>query len=312
MNMTRPQISVVIPVRNEGSRLAITLRSIAQGRSCLFPLEIVLVDDASDDGCCDSVRTLFNATRDRIALQIIRLGTWSGIPYARNFGAAAATAEILFMTDGNVIFPRNWDLPIRQRLRPGLALCATIADLESSFRGYGCTLLLPSMGVQWLRSPDIYGGYAPIAPCAGTILSTSLFRQVGGYDTTMPVYGAAEPEFSVRLWLSGAKIIVAPQLLLSHRFRPAYEHSSFLADIAQIQVQNYLLFSLLYLDERSFLETVGHYSRRDFASTQTALRALDTKDVWNHRLQLAMDLPRTFEDFERRFHIRCNSTYSAN
>lgn len=46
-------ISVVIPSRNEGGNILRTVRSLVEGRSSGFPLEVVVVDDDSTDGSCD-------------------------------------------------------------------------------------------------------------------------------------------------------------------------------------------------------------------------------------------------------------------
>ncbi len=51
----RPWLSVVFPARNEGGRVKAAIDSIVAGRSEAFPLQIVVVDDASADGCCDGI-----------------------------------------------------------------------------------------------------------------------------------------------------------------------------------------------------------------------------------------------------------------
>jgi glycosyltransferase involved in cell wall biosynthesis len=297
-------VSVVIPVRNEGQRLTAAVSSIVAGRSDHTPVQIILVDDASSDGCCDGMSDLFSWQRDRVRIDVIRLPRWSGIPYARNAGAAAALADIIFTTDANVRFPASWDLRIRAAFRPNRVLCATIADTGSSFKGYGCTLQIPSMGVAWLRSPTVFGGYVPISPCTGTVIAADLFRRAGGYDTAMPVYGAAEPEFSVRLWLSGAEIASLPELVLQHRFRPADERRPFLEAIGQVQLQNYLRFGLLYLDQPRAQQLLEHYAAvapRQFAA---ALSAVYASDVWERRQVLESRLPDRFSSFVRRFGLR--------
>src|SRR5258708_5717503 len=228
----KPSVSVIIPVRNEGQRIQAAVVSIVEGRSCRFPLQIVLVDDNSSDGSCLSLPRLYSWSHDRVRIDLIQLPRWSGVAYARNVGAFSALADILFITDANVLFPTCWDAPIREHIRPNRVLCATIADSDSSFRGYGCTLHFPSMAASWLRNPAVYGGYLPVSPCSATIIPADLFRRVGGYDTGMPVYGAAEPEFSVRLWLSGAEIVAVSDLVLQHRFRPASERRPFLEAIS--------------------------------------------------------------------------------
>lgn len=297
----KPSVSVIIPVRNEGRRIQDAVASIVEGRSNMFPLQIVLVDDNSSDGSCSSLPALYSWPRDHVQIDVIRLPRWSGIPYARNRGVSAARASILFITDANVRFPVRWDLPIREHIRPNRVLCATIADIESSFRGYGCTLHLPSMGASWLRNPMVYGGYLPVSPCSATIIPADLFRRAGGYDTAMPVYGAAEPEFSVRLWLSGAEIVSLPNLVLQHRFRPASERRPFLEAISVLQVHNYLRFGVLYLDQSQVLRMLHYYATTAPRVFERALRQVWAGDVWNRRELLRRSLPGGFDLFARRF-----------
>lgn len=300
----KPHISVVIPVRNEGPRLHAAVSSIVAGRSTRFPLQIVLVDDASSDGCCDGLSSTWSASEDLVRVDVLPLPRWSGIPAARNAGAAAAESPVLFITDANVLFPPDWDLPIRARIAPNRVLCATIADIDSHFRGYGCALLLPSMGVDWIRDPRQYGGYVPVSPCSGTAITADLFRRSGGYDTAMPIYGAAEPEFSVRLWLCDAEIISMPDLILQHRFRPPSERQPFLDAIGKISLQNYLRFGMLYLDQQRIVQMLHYYSQQSPSHFAEALHSLSAGEVWQRRKLLEERLPVRFTSFVDRFGIR--------
>lgn len=300
----KPWISVIVPARNEGQQLADTVSSIVAGRSHAFPLQIVVVDDNSADGSCNALTGLYSWQRDRVRMNVIRLRHWSGIPYARNAGADAALGDILFITDANVRFPAGWDLRIRDRMAPGRVLCATIADINSSFRGYGGTLHVPSMGFTWLSNSAAHGGYVPLSPCTGTILSTELFRRAGGYDTAMPVYGAAEPEFSVRLWLYGGEIVCVPDLVLQHRFRPAAERQPFLEAIRMVQIYNYMRFGLLYLDQARVTQMLQYYAATAPRLFEGAVRRVWAGDVWNRRALLQRTLPNRFDFFVRRFGLR--------
>jgi len=299
-----PVISVVIPVRNEGNRLTSAIASIVGGRSCKFPLQIVLVDDCSSDDCCRGFAEIYSWPKDYVRIDVVCLPRWSGIPFARNAGAAASVGSVLFITDANVVFPRNWDRPIRERTSENRVLCATIGDIDSTFRGYGCTLMIPSMGVSWIRDPRQHGGHVPVAPCAGTILSSELFRKSGGYDTAMPVYGAAEPEFSVRLWLLGADIVALPDLVLKHRFKPAHERQPFLDAIGRIQFCNYLRFGMLYLDHPRLTQMLRHYQHQSPSFFADALPRIVAGDVWHRRELLEKRLPLRFKSFVERFSLR--------
>jgi glycosyltransferase involved in cell wall biosynthesis len=293
-------ISVIIPVRNEGDRIARTIQSIAAGRSVCFPLELVVVDDASTDGACDRLNQTIEDSPET-TLIVRRLESWSGIPYARNRGAEAASYPIYFITDGNTHFPQNWDLPIWRFLDRGRILAATILDMASSFQGFGCQLMLPSMGVTWIPLPHAYGGYVPISSCAGTVVDRGLFHRLGGYDETLPLYGAAEPELSVRAWLSGYEIVGVPELRIHHRFRPRVEYDAFLASITPIQVHNCLRFACYYLPDDLLARTCDYYARlhpREFSQIWTDLYG---SDVWGRRANYLGHLPRDFRWFAGKF-----------
>jgi glycosyltransferase involved in cell wall biosynthesis len=300
--MNNPAISIIIPVRNEGARAAKTILSFAAGRSHLFPVEFVIVDDASGDGCCDNLQNLLGRERDAVTIKVIKMAVWRGIPLCRNTGAFAAQAPILFITDANVEACAGWDIPVFRDLLPGRVLCATIADMASSWRGYGCTLHIPSMGTQWLASPDAFGGLVPVAPEAATVIHSKLFRRLGGYDTGMPAYGASEPEFSVRVWLSGAEIVAAPGIVLKHRFRPAAERRPFMKMIEPLLLQNYLRFGLLYLNEPGIVKLMAHYSGQSMcAHFSKALRNLEAGDIWQRRRHLRQQLKYDFGWYSKCF-----------
>lgn len=297
-----PDITVVIPARNEGSALLRAVESIVRARSSAFPLEVVVVDDASADGCCEALRGREKQwLHSRAAVRVIRVPRWSGIPFCRNLGAFSARGANLFITDANVLFPTHWDLPIRRAMRASTVLCAAVADIGSRFVGYGCVLQVPSMTVCWLRTPYHFGGHVPVAPCSATILSADLFRKLGGYDTKMPLYGAAEPEFSVRLWLSGATIVSLPDLVLRHRFRPKRKHSEFLSTIHEILVRNYIRFGLLYLDSATTTRMLKYYADRNPTSFRDLLSAAIETGVWERRQELRSLLKLDFSFYKQSF-----------
>jgi glycosyltransferase involved in cell wall biosynthesis len=295
-------ISVIIPVRNEGDRIVSTVASIIAGRSCCFPLEIVVVDDASSDGACERlVATIAQAPEVTIAIR--RLDDWCGIPFARNRGAEIAKHPIYLITDGNTRFPANWDLPIWQHFSRNRVLAATILDMASPFRGYGCQLTLPSMGVSWIPVPGAYGGYTPVAACTGTVIDGVLFHQLGGYDESMPLYGAAEPEFSVRVWLSGYEIVNVPELSIGHRFRPRAEHDAFFQTNGPVLRRNYLRFACCYLPRDRLIETYDYYARIAPNDLDAWIAELETGHVWAQRATLESKFVRDFSWYAQRFAI---------
>jgi glycosyltransferase involved in cell wall biosynthesis len=302
--MMQPTISVIIPARNEGKRVARAIMSIAGGRSTAFPIEFIIVDDASEDGCCTDLEGLLNPDVDAAIIRVIRLEQWSGIPYARNVGASYACAPVFLITDANVESCSTWDIPVFRDLRQGRALCATIADKNSSWKGYGCVLDLASMSINWILDPKTFNGYVPVSPCTGTVLHADLFRRLGGYDTAMPAYGAAEPEFSVRLWLYGCEIISCPDLLFYHRFRPAEERQPFLDQIEFLQIMNYLRFGLLYKNDRGIVRLLDHWSRAAPNYFTDALKQVEAGNIWERRHHLQKNLARDFNWYTDHFGLK--------
>ena len=285
-----PMISIVIPVRNEGARIRQAIASFTGGRSRPFPLEFVIVDDASSDGCCADL-AVSEFAGSEVIITVIRLDRWSGIPFARNTGAFRAAAPVLLITDANVRATKGWDIPLFREIRPDRALAVTIADEASCWKGYGCLLDLPSMGVKWIRDPGAFDGWVPVASCAGTVIHKALFRKLGGYDTAMPVYGAAEPEFSVRLWLSGATIRNVRDMVFYHRFRPAEERRPFLEHIRLLQVKNYLRFGLLYLNQEDIGAMIRYWEDSNPCCLSRALYELDMDEIAARRQYLQQRLP---------------------
>jgi glycosyltransferase involved in cell wall biosynthesis len=296
-------ISALIPVRNEGEAIVHTIYSLVHGRSEPFPLEVVVVDDASSDGCCDRLDRAFEGSRNA-RLVVRRLETWSGIPFARNRAAEAAAHPVYLICDGAAYFPPSWDLAIWRHIRPDTLLAATIFDLHSDFEGHGCHLLLPSMGLAW-RKDD--GGGAPhavpVAACTGTVVDRAIFHQLGGYDETLPLYGAAEPELSVRAWLGGYAVVNAPDLRIGHRFRPPGAVGAFWQANRPRLIANYLRFATYYLPEPWLAVAWDHYRQSDGATVGTFERSGEYASARARRDTLARALPRDFAWFAAAFRL---------
>ncbi len=298
--MKTPAISVIIPIRNEFGQLGSTIQSLCDGATSASALEIVVVDDASDDRpslpidhCCG-----------RATLHMVRLRKRSGVAKARNFGVSCAQGRVLFITDAHCEFSRGWDEQLQASVRHNNIVAATIADPQSSFRGYGCNLVVPFMGTRWNRTWNSKGATVQIASSAGTALTRQLFRKLGEYDEGMIIYGAAEPEFSVRAWLSGAEVVLNPDVLVFHRFKLRRERNRFLKHLRPQMIHNSLRFGLLYLSELACLQMIRHFLMQFPSACFQALQQIYQSDVWNRRVYLEKRLIRSFNWFADYFALR--------
>lgn len=299
-------ISIVIPAYNEGPRLAETIASIASTRSTNARIEVVIADDQSTDGTPEYLRSAWPdlSRLPRLDVVFTRTQERSGVPRARNHAAARATAEILFITDAHVRFSEGWDALVFEHLRDHRILAGAVCQANTTFVGYGCRLVVPFMGTYWNRDPISQPGQVQIAACPATVLTRELFQRLGGYDNGMIMYGAAEPEFSVRAWLSGAELIVVPQLRVEHLFKPAEERQAFIRAVRLYMVCNALRFGLLYASEAGALQLLRYYSLKFPNLFAEALARVGRSDVWDRRAQLEAKLERPFSWFVEHFQLK--------
>jgi glycosyltransferase involved in cell wall biosynthesis len=301
-SMTTPLISVVIPARNESDRLPTTIRSITDTRSTNFDLEIVIVDDAStDDSYSHLAATNPELTAPGLSMKVLRVDERIGVPKARNYGAAHASGKILFITDAHVSFCKDWDSYILDHIGRNRVLAATIVDSVSGSKGYGSSLLVPLMQTKWNIDPPGMLTPIQISICSGTVLYKELFKKIGGYDSGMLLYGSAEPEFSVRAWLSGAEILSLPQLEVVHRFKEEDERKNFFEELAIFTIHNRLRFGLLYLNEYAALQMIRYFTLRYPDRVEEALQLLDADGIWSRKAFLEKRCILGFDWFIRRF-----------
>lgn len=103
-NRIDKDISVIIPARNEEENLPILLNSLKQQR--LKPLEILVVDDDSDDQTAEVAKTLGAKV---IRYNPKKLG-WQGKSAACYAGAKAAKGSLLLFLDADVFLPNEESL----------------------------------------------------------------------------------------------------------------------------------------------------------------------------------------------------------
>lgn len=292
-------ISVIIPVRNDFDRLEETIKSIREQSSKLHEIEFVIADDASDDG--SNERFKLNDKN----VKVFRLHERAGVPGARNYAASKASGDILFITDAHVSFSKNWDLDVIRHIADDRILAATICDTISPFKGYGCNLIVPFMGTRWVRERKPEDNpFVQVASSAGTVLTRALFEKIGGFDSGMILYGAAEPEFSLRAWLSGAEIISVPSLQVFHTFKTKSEIDDFFTNLRPYIVHNNLRFGMLYLGEEEILRMVRYYAIIYPEHIQEAADLLEKSEVWQHREYLNETLKHDFKWFVKKFQLK--------
>ncbi len=107
------RISCIIPARNEETRIATLLDSLAT-QTC-SPYEVIVVDDDSSDNTASLARSL----GARVIAAGPRPDGWAGKPWACQQGANAATGDICVFLDADVFLAPEALYGIRRTLKPG-------------------------------------------------------------------------------------------------------------------------------------------------------------------------------------------------
>ena len=178
--MTRPTLSIVIPVRNQPETLDELLASLEeQVRPTDWDVEVICVDNNSTDHTADVIRK-----RGVTYILEERLGP----SVARNTGAARAQGELIWFMDADAV-PLGSDF-----LQKIIATAGELGD----FGGFGGPILLPesqrnnpiayadhmacwSAWNKW--RPNGESGFQPTS----IVVRRSVFEAVGGYDTEIRV-----------------------------------------------------------------------------------------------------------------------------
>ncbi|WP_373493515.1 glycosyltransferase [Aquiflexum sp.] len=99
------KVSILIPFRNELENIPIILKSILSLR--YSPIEVLFIDDHSQDGGGRFLVDFLKKNMDRIPIKVIA-NAGVGKKTAIETGVKQAESEIIFTTDADCIFPKNW------------------------------------------------------------------------------------------------------------------------------------------------------------------------------------------------------------
>lgn len=212
--------SIIIPVKNEGLNIKVTVDSILRTAGDI-PCEIIVVDDKSADDCCSF---LSDPPYRRPGLTLITTGGL-GAANARNAGADAARGEIFVFCDAHITVPQDWLVKMERDfklkavdgLSPGIASMA-----DPGAVGYGQTWN-HRLEAKWLPRPSNMVP-VPLLPGGCQAFRRQAFETVGGYDRGFKVWGHEDEEISFKMWLFGCNLFVDPEIKVMHLFRPAHPY----------------------------------------------------------------------------------------
>jgi glycosyltransferase involved in cell wall biosynthesis len=206
--MPERPISVVIPNRNGAATIGRCLGAALASDYGRF--EVVVVDDASEDGSAEIV--------ERFPCKLVRLGRHGGVSRARNAGARASSGELLLFVDNDCLLGRE-TLSIANASygdRKDRVLGGTYTptpddgDFFSAFQSVFVNHFETRSAV-----PDYVAAHA-------MVIDAGLFARSGGFveDSFIGVAASVEDvELCHRLRRSGCELVMNPDLQVKHVFR---------------------------------------------------------------------------------------------
>ena len=237
-----PQLTIIIPFKNEGYEIAYTLRNIlatAKNRP-----EILLINDGSDDGYD------YLHIANKYKCRYIHNETSLGVGEARMQGARCTRTEFMMIIDGHMRFyDDDWDGKIVDLIRNNSLyndiLCSQTLTLwrteseeypglykidnETGTKRNSTNGTVIKFGDRPFESPwtyktiedaNVIEGLVKV-PCimgACYICSTEFYNRISGTEHLVN-WGCDEPLLSIKTYLAGGGCYLIPDLHVGHIYR---------------------------------------------------------------------------------------------
>uniref|UniRef100_T1JGQ4 Glycosyltransferase 2-like domain-containing protein n=1 Tax=Strigamia maritima TaxID=126957 RepID=T1JGQ4_STRMM len=232
-----PSASVVIAFHNEArSVLLRTLISVLNRTPPSLIEEIILIDDYSDDARDGSLLEILPKVR------LFRNEKRQGLIRSRVLGAELSRAEILVFLDSHCEVNVDWLEPMVQVVvKNPHALVSPVIDVIDvdtfEYRGSSSDL---RGGFDWnlrfkwisLSEKQKISRSDPTEPFESPTIAGGLFAinrvwfdKLGKYDKSLEIWGGENFEISLKTWLCGGSLLIAPCSRVGHVFRPRHPYS---------------------------------------------------------------------------------------
>ncbi|KJS16916.1 MAG: hypothetical protein VR69_06970 [Peptococcaceae bacterium BRH_c4b] len=289
------KFSIIIPVKNEGRQnVQMTIDSMLKTNPGI-PFEIVVVDDNSDDGCCNFLRAKEKGYEKIVLIESPGLGAAG----ARNLGAGSSRGEIVVFCDAHVTVPSHW----LEAFSAGFSLVTVdgispaIASMtEPAAVGYGQTWN-GRLECKWLSEAPSGLAQVPLLPGGCMAFRKKAFHHVGGFDRGFLVWGREDEEISFKMWLFGHQLYIDPSVKVLHLFRPAHPYTVTMTHVHY----NFLRMACSHLGEGQLARAFALI--KDQPGFENILSSVCLSNVWEQRRDYIERRSKSDGWFMRRFGI---------
>jgi GT2 family glycosyltransferase len=198
-------MSVIIPNRNGAATIERCLGAVFSSR--YEPFEVIVVDDASEDGSVGII--------SRFPCRLIRLETHAGASRARNVGAANSGGDTLFFTDADCLLQEDTLARAGKTLAaegPDAVVGGTYTALphDRGFFSVFQSVFVNHFETKHGDRPEYIAGHA-------MVIDARTFRATTGFaEEFLPIL--EDVEFSHRVRRAGFRLVMDPEVQVQHIF----------------------------------------------------------------------------------------------
>ena len=211
-----PYVTVIVPVRNRPEEVTACLQSLSRLDYPAEKMEVIVVDDASDDNTPDVVSTF--------PVHLIPLREQRQASFCRNLAAQGAKGEILAFLDSDCVAGPLWLKELIPAFRdPSNGAVGGLVDSwfhEKGLDRYERVRSSLNMG-SWPKSSR-EGDYFFYLPSCNLLVRRALFLQLGGFREDMVV--GEDVDFCWRLQDQGYHVEYRPIGRVYHKHRNTMRH----------------------------------------------------------------------------------------
>jgi glycosyltransferase involved in cell wall biosynthesis len=207
--MSAPVVTVVIPTYNRPAQLEACLEGITKLDRALDDFEVVIVDD----GSAASLEPSIAPWRDRLPLRLM-VQARGGPAAARNAGAKVARGRFLAFIDDDCIPAPGWLSALVRELkqRPDCLLGGLVMNGLPDNPYATAAQRIATYVKQYYQN----GGNECFFTTNNLALSAERFREIGGFDTSIPSATAEDKEFCDRWRTHMYEMACVPDAKVTH------------------------------------------------------------------------------------------------
>lgn len=198
-------VSVVVPARNETSRLPACLEAVWTQKRSPFELEVIVVDNGSTDATAQIARSLGAS---------VVVEAREGRSNARNAGMAAARGRIVVFLDADCIPQPGWLEKIMDAFKDKEVGCAA-GEIVNELRDDPLSRFMIASG-HLSQADNFRHPFLPYAGAGNVAFRKDVLDKIGGFDPRLP--DGEDADLCWRMQLeTGCKIRLVPEAVVFHR-----------------------------------------------------------------------------------------------